>query len=155
MLGNFSCFYFFCKYFKKIFQVHYQSVKRFGSRAGPTFCWSWSGSKLFAKVISKWQKSPARRSWSGSKLIVKVISSRQKLLLASKELKHFGPPRTFVFLKCWSSTCITGPPTRLHEEPHCHSPSQRCPETSPRRCQTARLFCRVREIILWFFLCCE
>ena len=36
---------------------HYQSVKQFGSRSGPTFCWAWSGSKLFAKVISRQQKS--------------------------------------------------------------------------------------------------
>ena len=35
------------------FQKHYQSVKQFGSRSWPTFCRSWSGSKLFAKVISK------------------------------------------------------------------------------------------------------
>ena len=38
---------------KKI-QDHYQSVKWFGSRSGQTFCWSWSGSKLFAKVIRRW-----------------------------------------------------------------------------------------------------
>ena len=30
--------------FKKIFQEHYQSVKQLGSRSGPTFCRSWSGS---------------------------------------------------------------------------------------------------------------
>ena len=40
---------FFCQnhLFKKIFQEHYQK-----------FCWPWSGSKLFAKVISRQQKSP-------------------------------------------------------------------------------------------------
>ena len=42
------------KFFKKLFQEHYQSVKQFGCRSGPTFCQSWSGSKLFAKVISRW-----------------------------------------------------------------------------------------------------
>ena len=36
--------------FQKFFQEHYQSVKRFRFRSGPTFCRSWSGSKLFAKV---------------------------------------------------------------------------------------------------------
>ena len=30
-----------------------QKVKWFGSRSGPTLCWSWCGSKLFAKVISR------------------------------------------------------------------------------------------------------
>ena len=60
MLGNFSCFYvssadFFFKinFFKRFFQEHYQSVKRFGSRSGLTLCLSWYGFKLFAKVISR------------------------------------------------------------------------------------------------------
>ena len=39
------------------FQYH-QGVKQFGSRSGPTFCRTWSWSKLFAKVISRWPKSP-------------------------------------------------------------------------------------------------
>ena len=39
------------------FHEHYQSVKKFGSRSGPTFCQSSSGSKMFAKVISRRQKS--------------------------------------------------------------------------------------------------
>ena len=44
MLGIFfPCFYclvifFKINFFKKIFQEHYQSVKQFGSRSGPTFC---------------------------------------------------------------------------------------------------------------------
>ena len=63
MLGNFTCFFVICSFFKtifskKIFPEYHQSVKQFGSRSGPTFCQAWSGSKLFAKVISKWQKSP-------------------------------------------------------------------------------------------------
>ena len=36
--------------FKKPFRKIYQSFKLFGSRSGPTFCRSWSGSKLFAKL---------------------------------------------------------------------------------------------------------
>ena len=51
MLGNFSCFCcpllaFFLKFTfsKNFFQEHYQSVKWFGSRSGPTFCQSQSGS---------------------------------------------------------------------------------------------------------------
>ena len=51
----------FSFFFKKIFQEYHQSVKQFGSRSGPTgptFCPAWSGSKLFAKVISRQQKSP-------------------------------------------------------------------------------------------------
>ena len=37
--------------FRKKIQEHYQSVKQFGSRFGPTFCRSRSGFKPFAKVI--------------------------------------------------------------------------------------------------------
>ena len=43
--------------FRYFFREHYQSVKQVGSRSGPTFCRSWSGSKLFAKVISRRQNS--------------------------------------------------------------------------------------------------
>ena len=58
MLGNCSCFYYlllnvfkikFLKKKKKTPQDHHQSVKQFGSRSRPTFCWSSSGFKLFAK----------------------------------------------------------------------------------------------------------
>ena len=72
MLGNFACFFVVCRFFfkltffffKKIFQQYHQSVKQFGSRSGQTFCRAWSGSKLFANVFSRWQKSPlARREW--------------------------------------------------------------------------------------------
>ena len=40
-------------FFEIFFQEYHQSVKQFGSRSGPTFCRAWSGSKLFAKVISR------------------------------------------------------------------------------------------------------
>ena len=56
MLENCSCSYFrllaFFKimyFLKKKNQDHHQSVKQFGSRSRPTFCWSSSGFKLFAK----------------------------------------------------------------------------------------------------------
>ena len=45
-------------FLQKFFQEHYRSVKQFRSRSGPTFCQSWSGSKLFVKVISRQQKLP-------------------------------------------------------------------------------------------------
>ena len=47
--------------FKKFFHEHYQSVKQFGSRSGLTFCRPWSGSKRFAKLISRRQKSQQAR----------------------------------------------------------------------------------------------
>ena len=45
-------FNFFLKFFQATFWVSW-----FGSRSGRTFCLSWSGSKPFAKVISRQQKS--------------------------------------------------------------------------------------------------
>ena len=66
MLGNFSCFklvyaYFFFKiiFFKQFFQGHKQGVKWFGSKIGWTFCPSWSGCKLFAKII-RWQVAASK-----------------------------------------------------------------------------------------------
>ena len=63
MLGNFS--WLFCHlliflkiiFLQKISQELYQSVKWFGSRSGLTFCQFRSGSKPFAKVISRQQTS--------------------------------------------------------------------------------------------------
>ena len=55
MLGNCSCFYFrLLTFFKiKFLKINHpgppSSVKQFGSRSRPTFCWSSSGFKLFAK----------------------------------------------------------------------------------------------------------
>ena len=40
-------------FFEKFFQEYHQSVKQIESRSGPTLCWAWSGSTLFAKVISR------------------------------------------------------------------------------------------------------
>ena len=64
ILGSFCCrlpTFFKINVFKKFFHEHYQSVKLLGSRPGPTFCRSCSGSKLFAKVISRRQKPPLAR----------------------------------------------------------------------------------------------
>ena len=54
---------------------HYQSVKRFGFRSGPTFCWSLSGSKLFAIVISRCLISPhaSKNVNTGSNMCSKVV----------------------------------------------------------------------------------
>ena len=46
----------FCRlliFSKSTFSKNSFSVKQFGSRSGPTFCRDWSGSNLFAKVISR------------------------------------------------------------------------------------------------------
>ena len=42
-------------FFKRFFREHHQCFKWFGPRSRRTFCRSWSGPKLFAKVISRWQ----------------------------------------------------------------------------------------------------
>ena len=44
-------------FFQKYLQEHYQSVKWSISRSEPTFCWYWTGSKLFANCISWQEKS--------------------------------------------------------------------------------------------------
>ena len=72
LLGNFHAFVVVCWLFskvtffnKKIFLERYHSVKQFGSRSRRKFCRSWFA-KLFAKVISRQQKSPlARKELSG------------------------------------------------------------------------------------------
>ena len=106
MLDNFSRFccrlltFFKITFFKKLFQEHYQSGKRIESRSGPTF--SLTRSKLFEKIISRWQKSPpARKEFNyiilclklyvvsvqiWVKLFAKVISRQQKSLLVRKLL---------------------------------------------------------------------
>ena len=59
-----SADFFQIEFLEKFFQEynHEQRVKRFGSRSGPTFCRFYSGSKLFAEVISTRQKSPLART---------------------------------------------------------------------------------------------
>ena len=91
--GNFSWFCwclltFFVIFFFKFFQDHLQSVKQFGSRSGPTFCRSWSGFKLFAKVISKQQNLPLAGVFLG------WTSTKQGLM-------------------CFSQGCNAAPPVRL------------------------------------------
>ena len=58
LLGNFSSFFIHWFVSKSTFLKNsfsnIISVQQFGSRSGPTFCRAWSGSKLFAKVISRW-----------------------------------------------------------------------------------------------------
>ena len=47
----------------KFDQEYHQSVKQFGSRAGPTFCRALSGSKLLAMVVSRRQASTGLRRY--------------------------------------------------------------------------------------------
>ena len=59
ILKRMFAFYVYCIHWSSL--QHYQSVKWFGSRSTQAFCRPWSGSKLFVKVISKWQKPPLAR----------------------------------------------------------------------------------------------
>ena len=43
---SFVVFFFYKITFSESFLRNTISVKQFGSRSGPTFCWVWSGSKL-------------------------------------------------------------------------------------------------------------
>ena len=49
----FFLFYFKINFFEKLFQEYDQSVTKYGSGSGSTFCWALSGSKLIAKAISR------------------------------------------------------------------------------------------------------
>ena len=81
MLGNFARF--FCRlliffkinFSKKFFQKYHQSIKQFGSRSGLTYCQAWSGSKLFAKIISRRHKQVM--SWRSK--TSKIDSQRTKM----------------------------------------------------------------------------
>ena len=58
LLFSSTNFFFKINLSKKFLQEHYHSVKWLRSSSGPIFCRSWSGSKLFAKVIIRRQKAP-------------------------------------------------------------------------------------------------
>ena len=101
--------FFKINYFKNI-QRH-QSVKHFVSRPGPT-CRSWSGSKLFVKVISSWQKaSSAIRELSTDNILKKLYfenspqTSSMKIYQACKELCSFigeSMSESSTFSKSWT-----------------------------------------------------
>ena len=102
MLDNFHAFVVFCwlvfkiNLFKKFFQEHYQSFKRFGFRSGPTMHRSWSGSKLFAKVI---------------------IISRQQNVAASKKRVNWIAIKydlKFVYISYWIQTSFYFTISGLH-----------------------------------------
>ena len=98
MLGNFfTCFccrlldFLNINFFKKFFKEHYQSVKWFGSRSGPTFCWSWSDSKLFSKIISRQQKLPLASkelSWPYKDTFACIYIAYKLILLSCFVMKN-------------------------------------------------------------------
>ena len=106
-----ECFFVVCWFFfkinflrkKKIFQEHHQSVKKNGSRSGPTFCRSWSGSKLFAKVISR--RSTLGYELNGNQLLSLsfwTISIVCRILLGChkpEEMNSISLTSLFIFLQ--------------------------------------------------------
>ena len=97
ILGNFSCFcchpltFFKINFFKIFFQKHYQSVKQFGSRPGLTFCLSWSGSKLFAKVIKKKRQKPLPSCFHGRLEKTFFIEDSERLIRRHGCLLYVDP----------------------------------------------------------------
>ena len=72
------CWFFKMNFFEKFFQEYHPIVEQIGYRSGP-FCWAWSGSILSgipSDCQTDWiQISPdICRAWSGSKLFAKDIS---------------------------------------------------------------------------------
>ena len=105
MLGNFACFFFFSSvdffkinFFKIIFQEYHQSVKQFRSRSGPTFRRAWSGSKLFAKVISRWKKSPLVGKELTLKAPSKICSRRHSIFFFFFFFKYFRQNKSWHFM---------------------------------------------------------
>ena len=87
------CWFFFSKsaFLKNSFRKTI-SVKQLGSRSGPTFYKPWSGTKLFANVVSRLH-FPFCPAWSRSKLFANVISR-----------EHFvGPDLYLNCLQTWSA----------------------------------------------------
>ena len=98
----FVCLFFKLTFSKKIFQEYHQSVKQFGSRSGPTFCRAWYGSKLFAKVIRRQQKSPLAGKELNPNLKRGINSQKKKLSFKKKSTKWSPQPS----LKYWDILCI-------------------------------------------------
>ena len=86
----------FFSYKKKSFQEPSQSVKLFESRLERMLCGSWSRSKLFPKIISRWQK----------------------MTLATKELNEMKFAPRFGFAQYWQHFwwSITKTGNCLHSE---------------------------------------
>ena len=76
-----------------LFQYH-PGVKQFGFRSGPTFWLAWSGSKLFAKVISRQQKSTL---WGKDYLLILYFLA--KTLAEYCYVPHFSPYRLAPIVK--------------------------------------------------------
>ena len=95
-------FFFKINFSKKIFQEDHQIVKQFGSRSeAPTFFWAWSGSKLFAKIVSRWQKSPLE----GKELrIFYTINSQTPWPTDSASITVATKPRLLISLAIWDGS---------------------------------------------------
>ena len=95
---------------------HSQSMNQFESRSDRMFCRAWSGSKLFAKVISRRLKLLLARSplfnfppffvacWFLSKINVfqKFLSGLRSVL--DQSVKQFGSRSAQTFCQAWSGT---------------------------------------------------
>ena len=114
VLGNFACFFVICgffflikmNFFKNILLEYHQSIKQFGIRSGPTH---WSGSKLFAKVVSRWKKvatSGERVYYYTTTICIRFLRSKAKTML---NVEHIGVGMTsakyYIGLTC--TKCIT------------------------------------------------
>ena len=88
--------------FKKFFLEYYQSVKQFGSRSGLTFCRSWFGPKLSAKVISiRHKTSNPGRSHTFVEINHEIIST--VILLPSAESFKRGCCQLQAKVCAWST----------------------------------------------------
>ena len=73
-------------FWKILSQGYYQSVKQFGFRSGLTLCLAWSGSKLFAKVISR--RRFTGHYWVGMELSNNLIRQNAEVTLLIRIIQY-------------------------------------------------------------------
>ena len=113
--------FFKISFFKKFFQEHWQSVKQLGPRSGRTFCRAWSGSNLFAKIISRQHKStagmqytPPRDTTFQYQLLYPVWRSRKKMPKIENENKFLTSINGYNSVHIRQNLPICNPRTLLH-----------------------------------------
>ena len=90
--------FFKINFFQKLFQEYQLSVKQIESRSGRTFCRTWSGSKLFAKVISR-RRVNSVLSLLSVKPTTLILLKKMRATFATHELITLFQPQILKFLE--------------------------------------------------------
>ena len=107
MLGNFACFFVVCWFFfQNLIFWNNISVKRLGSKPGPTIWLAWFGS--YSKTCVKGPLSKKNKNWFSRLIIAKCRSkvlqnAPRKILTKSMEVWHVGQGYRVKVSACWVS----------------------------------------------------